>query len=132
MENHNHDKTLAHLTATVSLFGDLLKVEKKAVPPLLLNQALLRRLRISFLALYEHLRETSHMPDDMNEKPLDEIADYFIAQKGLSEEDKKTFLILGSIYTAIRWSEPGTGPYAEKIMAEVPAIYEFLRKITAP
>ncbi len=121
----------SNLVATIALFDTLLETKKKEVTSSIINRAMMRRLRVSFLALYEYLREKTAIPSEYSDKPLEDIADYFIKHGCFEEGDKEEFLNLGSIYTAIRWSAPGNSPDEAKIMGQVEPVYEFLKKIVA-
>lgn len=120
-----------NLAASVEVFGDLLETDSQIVSQSIRNLAMLRRLRIGFLALYEFLREKTQIPKEYDDKALEEIADYFIKQGCLEKDDKDLFVTLGSIYTAIRWSAPGNSPDQEKIMQQLTPLYEFLKRIVA-
>ncbi len=115
--------------ATTKLFNDILESDDKLVSEEIKRKAIMRRLRISFLALYEYFKEASKLPEEYAQKPLDEGTDYFIKQGVLSADDKDNFLLLGSVYTAIRWSGPGGSPNEVKIMEQVPKVFEFLSKM---
>ena len=128
-------EVLTHLCTNVSqsveLFGQLLAVPKDAVSLTVRAQALLRRLRICFIALYEFLNEKAELTEEQRKKSLDEIADYFVTKKVIAAEDKDAFIMLGSVYTAIRWAKPGSAPDEQKILEQVDDLYAFLAKTTS-
>ena len=70
----------ANLAATVRAVWRLSYLDEKAVPPFLRNQACMRRLSLSFLALFEYLREVSSLPEEYLEKQPEELAAYFISR----------------------------------------------------
>ncbi len=131
MQQHNNNvrqQLYENLVGTVRRFGEILSVDDQAVPTIFRQQALLRRLSIGFIVLFEYLKEISALPEEDASKPLDELSDYFILKGVLEKEDKEKMLVLGSMYMAIRWPEPGNFPNEEKIMQDVQEIYEFLEK----
>ncbi len=121
----------ANLAASVAMFGSLIGVDEKLIAPAIKNQALMRRFRVCFLALYEYLREKTAITKEYSDKPLEEVAEYFISKSAFDKEDKESFITFGSIYTAIRWSAPGNRPREDKIMEQVQPIHEFLKKMVA-
>ncbi len=131
MKQDKHE-VLTHLCNNVSqsveLFGELLAVPQDAVSSSVRGQALLRRLRICFISLYEFLNEKTELPEEYRKKSLDEIADYFITKQVITAEDKDAFIMLGSVYSAIRWAKPGSAPDEQKIMEQVDDLYAFLNK----
>jgi hypothetical protein len=139
MHAHNKEKTaspvIGDLTQTVELFGTFLHHETSDIPSFIRNQACMRRLSLSFVILFAYLREASSMPEDFVQKDgsvqkqPEEFADYFI-KKGLFEEsDKESYVMLASMYMAIRWSSHGKYPDEEKIMINVQRVYAFLKKV---
>ncbi len=119
----------ANLAVTVQVFGTFLDLDEKAVPLFLRNQACLRRFSLSFLALFEYLREVSSLPADYLEKQPEELAAYFVKQGYLDEGDTESFVLLASIYVAVRWASHGKNPDEEKIMAKARQVYELLIKV---
>lgn len=131
--NHTHEKLTpplyANFASTVELLGTFLSVEDQAVPRFIRNQAFMRRLSLSFIALFEYLRAVAQLPQDYLDKQPDELATYFMEKGLLAEADKESFTSLANIYVAIRWSSPGKSPDEEKIMMKAQPMYEFLKKI---
>ncbi len=121
----------ANLASTVKLFGAFLDLDEKAVPPFLRNQACMRRFNLSFLALFEYLREVSSLPEEYLEKQPEELAAYFIQQGYLEESDTESFVLLASIYIAVRWASHGKNPDEEKIMVKSRQVYDLLTKVVA-
>ncbi len=123
---------LTHLSnnikASVGLFGELLSVPQDAVLSTIRAKALMRRLRICFIGLYEFLNEKADLPQEFRKKSLDDIADYFISKQMITADDKDAFVMLGSVYTAIRWTKPGSVPDEQKIMDQVDDLFSFLKK----
>jgi hypothetical protein len=135
MNEHNdsHAKLRAPLygnfVSTVELLGTFLSVGDKTVPLFIRNQAFMRRLSLSFIALFEYLRAASELPQEYLDKQPDDLASYFVEKGFLGEDDKESFTLLANIYVAIRWSSPGKSPDEEKIIMKAQSIYEFLKKI---
>lgn len=127
----NLSQVIDHMVQSAALFKQLLAVPQGAVAPSIRNKALLRRLHISFISLYELLSLQSELPEEYREKSLEEIADYFISKQVLTADDKDAFILLGSIYTAIRWSKPGSSPHEEKIMEQVESLHEFIQRVAS-
>ncbi len=128
----NKQEMLTHLfnniKGSVGLFEELLAVPQDAVPEGVRAKALMRRLRICFIGLYEFLSEKAELPEEFRKKPLEELADYLISKQMITAEDKEAFVMLGSVYTAIRWAKPGSAPDEQKIMEQVDDLFAFLKK----
>ncbi len=116
---------------SVDLFDQVIAVDESLVPKEVRNQVLLRRLCVSFLSLYEYLRAKTEVPQELHDKPLEDITDHIIKKGGIDKDDKDSFIMLGSMYSAIRWSNPGNSPDEDKIIEEVPAMHAFLKKVVA-
>lgn len=131
MKQDKHE-VLTHLCTNVSqsveLFAELLAVSEDAVPKEIRTKALMRRLRICFIGLYEFLSEKAELPQEFRQKSLDEIVDFFISKQMLTADDKDDFVMLGSVYTAIRWTKPGSAPDENKIVEHVDKLHAFLAK----
>ncbi len=117
-----------NLTVSVDLFDKLFSISETAVPQMIRKKALLRRVRVSFLALYEYLREKAQPPTPLHDKPLADVADFFIKENVLAADDKDSFMLLGNMYSAIRWSAPGSSADGDKILKELPDTYAFLTR----
>lgn len=132
MHQHNDESSkllFKNLKGTVEIFGLLLSAPIEGVPAILRTRALLRRITVSFIALYEYLREKSHLEKEMHNKPLEEITEFFVKERVLDAEDKDSFIKLGSIYGAIRWPAPGSQTDTVKILENVPELYTFLSRL---
>ena len=131
MHQHNKESSnslINNLNGTVDFFGMILSVPQEAVPSRLNTEALLRRVNLSFIALYEFLREKSSAQQDIHNKPLEEIADFFIKEKALLPEDKESFIKLGNVYGVLRWPAPGMSIDMNKVLEHIPDIYAFLKR----
>jgi hypothetical protein len=89
----------------------------------------MRRISLSFIALFEYLREASSLPQEYLDKQPEELAAYFVEKGFLEDGDKESFATLASMYMAIRWSSQGKVPDAQKIMTKVQPIFQFLKKV---
>ena len=131
MHQHNEGPSkslINNLNGSVDFFGMILSVPQEAVPSRMKTEALLRRVSLSFIALYEYLREKSSVKQDMHNKPLEELADFFIKEKSLMPEDKESFVKLGNVYGVLRWPAPGMSIDTNKVLEHIPDIYAFLKR----
>lgn len=133
MSTHNTEQAViqlhANLSKTVALFHTFVETELPVLPDFIKHQAFMRRISLSFIALFEYLREASALPQEYLEKQPEELAAYFVEKGFLEEGDKESFATLASMYMAIRWSTQGKVPDADKIMTKALPTYQFLKKV---
>jgi aminoglycoside phosphotransferase family enzyme len=132
MSIHNTDSVVqlhANLAKTVALFHTFAQAELPVLPDFIQHQACMRRISLSFIALFEYLREASSLPQEYLDKQPEELAAYFVEKGFLEDGDKESFATLASMYMAIRWSSQGKVPDAQKIMTKVQPIFQFLKKV---
>jgi len=102
-----------------------------AIAKNLYARSTMRRVRLCFLVLHDYLALTAGKSEEMNQKPLEELADFFVEKKVLQSDEKESFVLLGSLYSVIRWPAPGMLLDEEKCMAQIPNIHQFLQAFIA-
>ncbi len=118
---------LTNAASSAELFAQLMNVPVDAVPATVRTHALLRRVMICFISLYEYLCQKVDLPEDKNS--LEDIVDYFVSKNVIMSQDKDLFISLGSAYGAIRWAKPGNMPDEEKIIEQAPDLLALMQRI---